>query len=159
MILKEMEWKDAKDLIDRRLRSLQMCKMGSIATDVNDQMKALGPRPAFTEAEKMDIQRKMSTVISKAIKMSPSEVRRLHCEPRVIAEKIAQVVQKVTMGSSVHPDEKSWVSKKEILQEQKAAREAQLEGDFRDTMDSFLMGLKKIEDFPRVYDELESRSW
>lgn len=159
MLLKDMEWKDAKEFIESRLKRLQMCKMGSIATDINKQVADLGLRPALTRGERAKIDKGLPNLIHSKLKITKTDIKNGNCNAYDISNIVQKKLNKILDGIYTHPGERKWDTQKSIIQQQKTAREAQCEADFRDCLDDFILGVKSIRDFPATYDEMEVREW
>lgn len=157
MNVRDMEWKDMEQMVTRRLNSLKMCKAGQIATDFNDQVKALGDVPTFTADEREEIQAALAKRIQKAMTPSLAEIRKV--PPYELQKRISDRVAKIREAAFVHPDKAGYDKKLSLLKQQKAERDATLDGDFMDVADEFKLGIKKIEDFPAAYAKLEAMAW
>lgn len=93
--------------------------------------------------------------------MTPSlaTVKKFSGDAGKIANYLAERARKVMRDVFVHPGVPAWEEAKAKLKEEFAAREATLDGDFRDIEDEFTLGLKEIKDLPQVLLDLEARSW
>lgn len=153
----DMSWNDMKELVSRRLKRLQMCKLGTIATDINQQAQALGPKPTLTKEERAKIKEGLAAKVKRAMTPTLSMIRRSDISS--LAHELKLKGNKVTEGAYVHPDLKEWETKMEMLKEQERSRQAQCEADFQDTEDCFSLKIYDISQFPAEYEKLEVREW
>lgn len=158
-ILKQMTWQEAKAFIDSRLNRLAMCKRGSLETDIQSQKKALGNQPRFTAAEEAVIMDNLADTIAKKCKVTKSLAKKCKSDPHAIGNEITRKVSEITKKAYVHPDLAEWKEAREKIDEQHRAREATLDGDFRDCLDDFILGNKEIGEFPQEYNKMEAREW
>jgi len=153
----DMSWNEMRELVNNRLKRLQMCKMGSIATDINKQVEALGPKPSLTKEDRAKIKEGLAAKVKKAMTPTLAMIRRLSVSD--LAHELRLKGAKVVEGAYIHPDLKEWEAKIKMLQEQERAREAQCEADFQDTKDCFALKVFDISQFPAEYEKLEVREW
>ena len=105
MRVKDMNYDDMSQLVQRRLNKLAMCKRGVVETDINKQLADLGNEPTFTKAEREAINASLESRCIKAmtptkgmIKAAKGDMRAEHeandkyCNEEDIS---AEVVQKM----------------------------------------------------------------
>ncbi len=155
--VRKMDWAELKELIERRLNKLAMCKRGHVETDTNNQIEKLGKRPTYTRKQEEAIQDGLAKKIQKAMTPTLKQVRNMG--PRELQSHISDKVFKIKEGAFVHPGVKAWEEKRKVINEQRAARIAELDADFQEVVDEFLLGGIDVTNFPEKLEALEMRDW
>lgn len=154
-----MTWAEMTKLVDRKFNRLAMCKRGSVETDINKQLKALGPEPKYTNEECETIRATLYKKIQKAMTPTMTQVKRLKGDISAISNENSKKVRKMQENLYTHPDSAAWQLKKDRIYEQKEARLAALDADFQDVQDSFSLKLWDLDELPTKYVEMEQREW
>lgn len=152
-----MNWKQMKDIVERQLNKLAMCKRGAIQTDINKQVKDLGKQPAFTMDERNEIKLALAKKVQKA--MTPTLAQAKKYNTRELANILESRAQKVMEKAYDHPERPAWDEARKRIKKQAEEREATVDGDIQDILDQFTLGIKQVEDFPAIRDEFEATDY
>lgn len=152
-----MSWAEMKEIVDRQIDKLALCKRGAIFSDINEQLEVLGREPQYTKEEKEAIKNGLDKKIKKALTPTLAQVRKYSLSD--LKQKLNKQVEAVLRDAFVHPNLKAWKKKRDAIKQQERERIATLDGDVQDIKDRFHLGIVPIEDFPKVRDEFEAKDW
>ena len=161
MNVDNMSWEEMKQLVERRLNRLAMCKRGTLATDISNMKEKLGPQPRFTEEERKEIDKALAPKVKKAMTPTPTDMKKFAKDGslHILNSRCTQRAQKILDDRYKHPGVKKWNEEMSLINLQAKEREASLDGEFQEVMDQFLIGEITISKFIEVYAELEAREW
>jgi hypothetical protein len=154
-----MTWGEMAQLVESKFNKLAMCKRGMLATDIANMREELGDPPQFTKEEKEKIDAGLNKKIQKAMTPTVAMVKKYSGSPSEIATALAAKARKITKNKYKHPDLDAYNEKLEMIREQAKAREATLDGDFQDVLDSFKLKLWDLDDLPNEYMKMEAKEW
>lgn len=160
MKVENMKWEDMKGLVERRLNRLAMCKRGTLQTDINKLKEALGKRPVYTSEERLEIDKALAPKIKKALTPTAADMK-LFGEYGLsqVQQEATKRANKIMKNRYDHPDEPNWKKSMQLIEQQEKERNAQLDGDFQEIMDQFLIGEIEIKEFIEIYADMEAREW
>lgn len=152
-----MNWNQMKEIVERQLNKLAMCKRGSIATDINLQKEKMGDKPRYNDEERKEIRAGLEAKVKKAMTPTMKDVKKY--TPHELGRQLIARGDKVLKGIYTHPDAKAWDDKRDLINKQAEERNAQLDGDVQDIIDQFTLGVTEVEEFPAIRDAFEAKEW
>ena len=160
MVVGSIEHKDYVRTVERRIKAIMMCKRGVVETEILERQRVHQKnRPEFTKAELDAIAADKAKVIKKA--MTPTAAMIKSCKNDVIdiARKLSEKARKAVGKAAEHPGMPAWRQAGELLEQERAERIATIDGDERDAIDNFTLGIYTPADLKKVLDQLEASEY
>lgn len=157
-----MNHKDMVELVRRRLGKLAMCKRGSVSTDINKRIEALGPKPTSTAAQKKAAAKKVASAVRKAMTPTADEIQEVlggYSSLYNISHKMQQRAERIISAATKNPAEDKWQRDVSRLKDQESTRQALLDQDFLDVEDTYILGIKTLDMLGDDLILLEQREW